>query len=240
MQATGQRWRSALRMDGRMLILFLVLAGATFIFFKLASEVMEGDTMAFDRLVIASLRDAANPAIPLGPHWLDTAMLDLTAFGGVSGLTILTVIVAGYLLVAGKKATALFLIAAVASGATLGTLLKLGFDRPRPEIVAHLVQVNTTSFPSGHAMNSAVVYLTLGALLARTQPDRRVRTYIVAVAIALTAVIGFSRVYLGVHWPSDVLAGWVVGAIWAVLCSFIARALQARRTIERAPTEPSP
>jgi undecaprenyl-diphosphatase len=226
-------------MDGRMLLLFLVLAGTTFIFFKLASEVMEGDTMAFDRLVITSLRDAANPAMPLGPRWLNTAMLDLTAFGGVSGLTVLTMIVAGYLLVAGKKATALFLIAAVASGATLGTLLKLGFERPRPEIVAHLVQVNTTSFPSGHAMNSAVVYLTLGALLARTEPDWRVRTYIVAVAIALTAVIGFSRVYLGVHWPSDVLAGWVVGAIWAVLCSFIARALQARRTIEQAPTEPS-
>jgi undecaprenyl-diphosphatase len=234
MQASLQRWRDALRVDGRILVDFLILAVSLFLFARLASEMIEGDTMAFDKYLISALRNPVDPSLPAGPQWLTSAMLDLTAFGGVAGLTILTAIIAGYLLVARKAATSIFLVAAIAGGATVSTLLKAGFDRPRPDIVAHLVDVNTTSFPSGHAMNSAVVYLTLGALLARSQPERMVRIYILAVAIGLTLAIGFSRVYLGVHWPSDVMAGWCVGAGWAVLCSIAARKLQHRQTIEPA------
>jgi hypothetical protein len=107
-------------------------------------------------------------------------------------------------------------------------------QRARPELMAHLVKVDTTSFPSGHAMNSAIVYLTLAALLARTEKQRQVRIYLVGAAIMLTLAIGFSRVYLGVHWPSDVLAGWCVGAAWAAICSILAVHLQKRRTIEPA------
>lgn len=104
---------------------------------------------------------------------------------------------------------------------------------PRPDLVAHLVEVHTTSFPSGHAMNSAITYLALGALLARAEEARRVRIFFMVVAIALTLAIGISRVYLGVHWPSDVLAGWCIGASWAALCSLLARALQQHHTIEQ-------
>jgi len=96
-------------------------------------------------------------------------------------------------------------------------VLKDIMDRPRPDLVSHLVDVQTSSFPSGHATLSAVVYLTIGALLAREQPSRGLRFYVMAVAILATMLIGCSRVYLGVHWPTDVLAGWAIGSAWAML-----------------------
>lgn len=214
-----QRMATTLRIDNRILVSFLLLSVLLFVFVRFASEVVEGDTMAFDRLVMAALRNPADRSIPVGPDWVRTAMLDITALGGVAVLTALTIVVAGYLVVARKARTSLIVIAAVSSGAILSTLLKSLFDRPRPDLVAHLVDVSSTSFPSGHAMNSAVVYLTLGALLARAHLERTTRIYVLSVAIALTLAVGSSRVYLGVHWPSDVIAGWIVGAFWAVLCS---------------------
>jgi undecaprenyl-diphosphatase len=226
------------RIDSRIIVVFLILAAGAFAFLKLASEVMEGDTFAFDRWLLHALRNPADPAIPIGPAWLRRAMVDITALGGVTVLSIVTAIAAGYLLAVRKLATAAFLIAATVGGGVAGTLLKWAFARPRPDVVEHLVQVHTTSFPSGHAMNSAVTYLTLGVLLARAEKDRPVRIYLLAVAISLTLVIGFTRVYLGVHWPSDVIAGWCVGAAWAVMCSFVARALQRRRTIEAPGDQP--
>lgn len=232
MRAGLQRLRDGLRIEGRILVLFLISALLLFGFAKLASEVIEGDTVAFDRYLLTALRSAADPSVPVGPKWLNTAMLDITALGGVSVLTVVTAIVIGYLLVAKKAATAFFVFVAVTGGAAASTLLKMGYARPRPDLVAHLVQVNTTSFPSGHAMNSALVFLTLGALLARSVADRRLRVYFIVVAIALTLIIGCSRVFLGVHWPSDVLAGWMVGGAWAMLCSVVARQLQMHRTIE--------
>ncbi len=232
MRAGLQRLRDGLRIEGRILVLFLISALLLFGFAKLASEVIEGDTVAFDRYLLTALRSAADPSVPVGPKWLNTAMLDITALGGVSVLTVVTAIVIGYLLVAKKAATAFFVFVAVTGGAAASTLLKMGYARPRPDLVSHLVQVNTTSFPSGHAMNSALVFLTLGALLARSVADRRLRVYFIAVAIALTLVIGCSRVFLGVHWPSDVLAGWMVGGAWAMLCSVVARQLQMHLTIE--------
>lgn len=226
--------------DGAILLSFFLLAVLGYLFVKLASEMIEGDTLEFDRYLIRSLRNTADPSIPAGPGWLQATMLDITAIGGVSVLTILTVVIAGYLVVARKFATALFLVAAIAGGATVSVLLKSLFVRARPDLVAHLVEVDTSSFPSGHAMNSAVVYLTLGALLARAQRERRVRTYLVIVAISLTVAVGFSRVYLGVHWPSDVLAGWCVGAAWAALCSIAARVLQRRSKIEQPTSTQDP
>lgn len=218
--------------DSYALVLFLILAAALFIFLKLASEVAEGDTAAFDKWVLEALRSPADPAVPIGPAWLRRTMVDLTALGGVPVLTLITVAAAFYLVAARKAATAAFVVASVSGGALASTLLKLAFARARPDIVGHLVEVHSASFPSGHALNSAVTYLTLGALLARTEGGRSMRIYVMAVALSLTLVIGFSRVYLGVHWPSDVIAGWCVGAGWAVLCSLVARTLQRRHAIE--------
>jgi undecaprenyl-diphosphatase len=220
------------RIDSRILVTFLILAAAAFAFLKFASEVLEGDTLDFDRWILQALRNPADPSVPAGPEWLRAAMIDLTSLGGVTILTLITTFVVGYLLAIRKYATAAFVTVAVVSGAIMSTMLKLAFARARPELVAHLVDVHTASFPSGHAMNSAVTYLTLGTLLARTEKDRSVRIYLLTIAIILVLTIGFSRVYLGVHWPSDILAGWCIGGTWAVLCSLVARSLQRHKRIE--------
>lgn len=226
-------------LDRKLLVAFLVvtmlLAGVG----NLASEVVEGDTLAFDRWLIALLRDPADPGSPLGPWWLKKAMIDLTALGGGPFLTFLTIAAAGFLVASRKWGMALFVVVAIAGGGLAGNVLKWIFVRARPDLVPHLVSVDSASFPSAHAMNSAVTFLTLGVLLSRTQKDRRVKAYLLGLALFLTLIVGFSRVYLGVHWPTDVIAGWAVGAAWAILCSVIAARLQRRHTIEREGEEPA-
>lgn len=222
------------RIESRILLLFVGLLGGGLVLAKAASEVAEGDTLAVDRAVLLALRTAGDPAVPAGPRWFTEAMLDVTALGSVSVLTLIACIAVGYLLVERKPAVAVFTAGAIAGGALLEVALKHLYARPRPDVVQHLVGTHSASFPSGHAMNSAVVYLTLAVLIARTVTDRWVRIYLVSVAIALTVVIGFSRVYLGVHWPTDVVAGWTVGGIWAATCSLVAKRLQSHKAIEGA------
>jgi undecaprenyl-diphosphatase len=214
-----RRWRRFLSIERALLISLLVIAASLFAFFRIASEVSEGDTMALDRFLLLGLRSPADPALPIGPRWLPEAMTSLTAFGSMTGLLLVCLAVIFYLLLGRRLRTALFLFAATAGGVALGGLLKAIYARPRPALVPHLVDVTSSSFPSGHAADSAIVYLTLAALLARTVPERALRIYIIGVAIILTLLIGISRVYLGVHWPSDVAAGWTLGAAWALACS---------------------
>lgn len=184
----------------------------------------------FDSGLLLALRDASGA--PIGPHWLQRLMTDVTALGGGPVLTLATIMAAGYLIAARRAAAAVFLILTVSGGAILADLLKSQFLRPRPDLVPHLAPVSSASFPSAHAMNSAVVYLTLAAVLARTHIERRLRRYIVGAAILLVLLIGCSRIWLGVHWPSDVLAGWLVGGAWALLCFRVDRDLQRRGAIE--------
>jgi undecaprenyl-diphosphatase len=219
--------------DRRVLLAFLVLALLLIGVGNLASEVVEGDTLAFDRWIISSLRDPVNPGTPLGPAWFTKAMVDLTALGGGPFLTLITLATAGFLVAARKWGMAAFVVVAIAGGGLAANLLKWVFVRARPDLVPHLVSVDSASFPSAHAMNSAVTFLTLGVLLSRTQRDRRLKAYLIGTAIFLTLIVGFSRVYLGVHWPTDVVAGWSVGAAWAILCSLVAASLQRRHRIER-------
>jgi len=221
------------RIESRILVLFLVLLVAGCAFAKAASEVLEGDTLAVDRAILLALRTPTNHAIPIGPSWLPEAMVDITSLGSVTVLTVITALAAGYLLAERKPQIAAFTVVAVGSGAMLGALLKWFYARTRPDIVEQLVGHHSASFPSGHSMNSAVVYLTLAVLVARSAQDRAVRRYLISVAIALTLAVGFSRVYLGVHWPTDVVAGWTVGGVWAVLCSLVAKSLQSKRKIEK-------
>jgi undecaprenyl-diphosphatase len=229
-------WRRRLsshRSESRILLMFVALLAAVFVFAKAASEVSEGDTLAIDRLILVALRSPGNPSVPAGPHWLPEAMIDVTALGSVTVLTIITLMAAGYLLADRKPAIAAFTAAAVGTGALLGTVLKAIYERARPDVVEHLVGTHSASFPSGHAMNSAVVYLTLAVLIARSARSRPVRRYLISVAIALTLAVGFSRIYLGVHWPTDVVAGWGVGGVWAIFCSLLAKSLQSRQKIEK-------
>ncbi len=197
---------------------------------------MEGDTRALDRMLLLALRNPADVSDPLGPKWFEELMRDFTALGGYGLLTIWTLAVAGYLLLLRLAKTALLVIIAIGGGMLLNTFLKIGFDRPRPDLVPHEVAVYTASFPSGHAMLSAIVYLTLGALLVRTQPKRRLKAYIFVFSVLLTLVVGFSRVYLGVHWPTDVLAGWAAGATWALMSWIVLRRLQQQGSVNTITT----
>lgn len=189
---------------------------------RLASATATGSTRAFDSGIMTALRAPGDLKQPIGPAWLQEAMLDFTALGGTAVLTLLTILSCGFLLAQRKWRRAAFLAVAISGGAILNAALKIGFARPRPDLVAHLVKVHDLSFPSGHAMNSAVVYLTLGVLLARAETGRRVKAYLLGGAVFLTFLVGCSRVYLGVHYPTDVVAGWTVGASWATLCWLVA------------------
>lgn len=210
----------------------LALCASLWVFFRLADEVMEGDTHAFDQAVLLALRTPGRLDDPLGPFWLELTARDLTSLGGYPVLILMTLAAIGFLLIARKPAAAMLVLTSIGGGMLLSSALKHVFDRTRPDLVPHGVEVFTASFPSGHAMLSAVTYLTLGALLARVQPRRAVKAYLLAVAIALALLIGASRVYLGVHWPTDVLAGWCAGAAWAMLCWTLAAWLQSRGRVE--------
>jgi undecaprenyl-diphosphatase len=218
LQASGRKLWQARRSELTLLSISIAVCVATALFLKFASEVAEGETLFLDRLIIASLRQPMDPSTPIGPSWLTRFMVDTTALGSASVLIVIIMVVLGYLLARGNVQRAIVTFAAVSLGYALSAVLKSIFSRSRPDIVTHLVDVNSASFPSGHAMNSAVVYLTLAALLAQAEKDRKVRLYVLACGLSLTGLVGLSRVYLGVHWPTDVVAGWSVGATWAFVC----------------------
>lgn len=228
-----QRRKHVLGIEAQVLVSFIFVALLALLFAAIASEMLEGDTLAWDRAILLWFREPLDPSQPVGPAWLYKSMKDITALGSVSVLTVITVLVAGYLLTTRRAALALFVLASAIGGSIAGTLLKEAFSRQRPEIVPHLVDVQSLSFPSGHALNSAVIYLTLGALIARTEQRPTVKIYIVGSAILLAMLIGLSRVYLGVHYPTDVIAGWCAGAAWAAGCASLARQLQHRDKLER-------
>jgi len=210
-----------------------VVALGVLAFSMVADEALEGDTQAFDESILLALREPGDMSNPIGPAWLEYGFADITALGGYAVLTLLVAGVAIYLVSAGKRGSALVVVGAVVSGTVLSTLLKMGFDRPRPDLVSHLSHAQNSSFPSGHAMVSAITYLTLGVLLARVHSQRMTKVIVMSFAIVLTLLIGASRVYLGVHWPTDVLAGWALGAAWAALWWLMAWWLQRRGKIEK-------
>ncbi|MDO1580628.1 phosphatase PAP2 family protein [Rhizobium oryzicola] len=220
------------RMEAATLFTLAFLAGGLFLFVKLVGEIREGDTHALDDDILLSLRHVDDLSLPIGPAWLAHALNDITSLGGVTVLSIITLLSCLYLLLARRRDVAIFMLISVAGGYAVSALLKLGIARPRPDIVPHLVDVHDLSFPSGHAMLSAVTYLTIGALLARAQPTRATRLFMIGAAIFLTLIVGISRVFLGVHYPTDVLGGWCAGALWAMLCWFV-----ARKTLQRPASE---
>jgi undecaprenyl-diphosphatase len=214
-----------LRAEPWLLGSLLAVAGLGLAFAAIAAEVGDAPS-AFDRAVILAFRSAANPAHPVGPAWLQEAARDVTGLGShvVLGVVVLTVL--GYLLLVQQRAAAWVLVVSVLGGVALNNLLKLAFARPRPDLVAPAARVFTASFPSGHATLAAITYLTLAALLARTQGSRRVRIYFMTAGAAIAVLVGVSRIYLGVHYPTDVLAGWCIGSAWAIACWLVVTRLQ--------------
>ena len=225
------------RMETVTLTLILLIAGALWAFAAIASEMLEGELHAFDETVLLALRVPGNLADPIGGPQVEVAMRDLTALGGITVLSLISLAVMVYLVLRRQVASAGLLALAIVGGQGISHLAKAGFSRPRPELVPHDVAVSTASFPSGHSMMAAVVYLTLAVMLARVEKRRRIRVFYLSVAAILAMLVGVSRVYLGVHWPSDVLAGWSLGAAWALGVWLLAHWLARRGSIEPPPAD---
>lgn len=193
-----------------------------------AEDVVEGETRAFDEAVLLWFRVPGHPDQPIGPAWLVEAVRDTTALGGYVVLTLITIAVFAYLLIVRQRANAILVAGAVVSGTVLSNTLKTMFGRERPDMTG-IVEIFTPSFPSGHALVSAVTYLTIAAVLVAGTQDRALRTFYIVLAALLTILIGLSRLYLGVHFPTDVFAGWCLGAAWAIAWFIAASAIEERR-----------
>ena len=221
-----------MRQEAGLLSVGVAITAALWGFVFLADEVSDGETGDFDRTLLLALRNPADPADPLGPVWLEQTAKDLTALGGFPVTGLITTLVLVYLLMIGRKGAAALVVVSIGGGMLLSSVLKLLFARARPDLVPHAVDVFTASFPSGHATMTAAVYFTLGALLMRVVPERRLKIFVMVAAVVIVLIVGVSRVYLGVHWPTDVLAGWCIGFAWATLWWLVAAILQRRGRID--------
>lgn len=209
----------------------LILSGASaaiIVFAIAAAFAIAGEPSAFDRNLLLALRSAGDPYAPVGPDWMLPAARELTALGGTPVLTTLTLALAGYFIAKREWRTLAVLLVAVIGQTVFSHALKDLFGRPRPDIVPHLVEATSLSFPSGHSTSAAAVYLTLAALIARETRERIVRNYVYFVAVMLALIVGASRVYLGVHYPTDVIGGLSFGAAWAAIVLLAARQLARR------------
>jgi undecaprenyl-diphosphatase len=229
--ATMVRWIA--RQEGIVLFSALVVVGALVIFVNIVDEMLEGETQDFDEWLLRRLRRPADPDVPIGPRWLIETAQDISALGGPTVLSIVLIAAMAHLALQ-RNFGAVWLVALTAgTGGVLSTMMKELLARGRPDVVPHLETVASPSFPSGHSMLAAVVYLTLGSLLARFTAPRRLRVYFLSLALLITFLVGSSRVYLGVHYPTDVLGGWSAGLAWALLCWLVARYLQERGRVKR-------
>jgi undecaprenyl-diphosphatase len=199
------------------------------VFLAVAVVVAAGLLPALDEGLLVMLRHPDDPADALGPPWFEETAAEITALGGYPVLILVTGTVAAMLLLLHKPDAVLFLLMALLTGSAVSTLLKRVFDRARPELVEHLDPTHTASFPSAHAMISMLTWLTLAAVAARFVPRRAPRRFLLAAGFLLAILIGASRVYLGVHWPTDVLAGWALGVAWAAGCWLLAHYLTRGR-----------
>jgi undecaprenyl-diphosphatase len=220
------------------LLLGLAACVLIFVFLHLSSEVMEGDTQTFDVKILHALRKAHDPSKPIGPEWVAFAVDDLTSLGSPFVLGLMVVAVTGFLLLQTHYRMALVVLLTSSSGALVGNAMKALFVRPRPTVVPHLREVVSSSFPSGHAMDSAVIYLTLAAMLMRISSSRLTKAYLLTVALGLTFIVGMTRLFLGVHYPSDVLGGWMFGFVWASVCWLVARHFEPHPTPARKHHKP--
>ncbi len=200
---------------------FLLISGgcllALMAFIEITENVLNNDVVALDQVTLRQIQAPLD-----GNGYLQSALItdfarDITALGSPGVLVIITVITCGFLLTVKQYRTALFIGASTLSGGLILGLLKFWFNRPRPAPIPQDLFVNSTSFPSGHAMGSTLVFLTIAVLLTRIITNRTSKIYVLIVAFILSGLIGLSRVYLGIHWPSDVAAGWAAGMFWALL-----------------------
>lgn len=227
---------AAIRRLGRVttidLAAVLAIVALVGLFIAIASEMLEGETRAFDERLVQMFRSPGDPTLLVGPRWLTEIARDLTALGGGTVVTLVVAAVSGFLFLTRKRHALIAILVATGGGIALSYVLKGHFARPRPELVPHLSIVTSSSFPSGHSILAAVVYLTLAATMIRLVERRALKLYIVGVACIVVLAVGASRVLLGVHYPTDVAAGWAVGVAWAIACNAGMRFLQAKDVVE--------
>ncbi len=215
--------------------LILTGLGALGFGLHLTDEISDGESYKFDAAILLALRQPGNPAVPIGPKWMELSAIDLSALGGFTLQWLLGGGALIFLLYIHKRAEAAWLGASILGASLLNTTIKLSMHRARPTVVPHLTMVNNASFPSGHAMISAAILLTIGAMISETVKSTGARVYIMVFAGLLVFLIGLSRLYLGVHWPTDVLAGWCLGGVWALIV-FAANRLLRRRAANKPMT----
>jgi undecaprenyl-diphosphatase len=203
------------RLETRALLLWFALAASIWTFLGIAGEMAEGELTSVDRGILLALRNPKNLTDPLGPKGFQESMRDVTALGGVTVLTLVTLVAILILVFHRKRRQALVFAVTMAAAFVSSELLKHAYNRPRPDLAPHGSYVYSASFPSGHSTLSAATYLTLATVIASLEARRETKLLIYAVAVLVVMGVGFSRIYLAVHWPSDVLAGWALGSGWA-------------------------
>ncbi|WGM32905.1 phosphatase PAP2 family protein [Brevundimonas sp. NIBR11] len=201
-------------------------------FVEIADDMTEADGQAFDQMVLHWMQPVAGQ--PRGPWWLHEAAADLTSLGGISVLTLFAIVALVFLLILRKRLSALLLIVGLAGGVGLSEGLKALFERQRPPAVYQAVETLNASFPSGHALLSTVFYLTVAVMLTRAFPRKRVKAWVLGVGMTFALIVGLTRIYLGAHWASDVMAGWCVGAAWAMALWLVSYAVERRQTRHQA------
>lgn len=213
--------------------LLMMLTGLA-VFVILAAQLGTPSVQRFDETVVRNLRSAEDPATPIGPDWFKELTRDFTALGGYGILSTITILVTTFLHLERRPARAHFVVVAIVAGYSLSMMLKAVIARPRPDVVPWLSHVHSSSFPSGHSMMSAVVYLSLGLMLSDLTSRRLVKTFVVVAPLTISALVGFSRVYMGVHYPTDIVAGWWLGISWSLTCWLAVRRWRAFREVRKA------
>ncbi|MDB5677112.1 phosphatase PAP2 family protein [Sphingomonas bacterium] len=208
-----------------LLVVSLIGLGA-----HLADELIEGESFSLDTAILVGLRTPGDLSQPIGPHWLLQSAVDISALGGGTLMWLFGVAGLAWLLYRHKRAEAGWIAVSLIGASLIDNGLKAWIARPRPALVPHLAQVTDASFPSGHAMVSAALYLTLALMLAEGAKSWAARLALVGFASLIVVLIGCTRVFLGVHWPSDVLAGWSFGTAWALAVFAANRWLRGRLT----------
>lgn len=218
----------------------LVAALGLLTFIEVADDMTEADGQALDARVLSWMRPYADPSDAWGPWWLEEAAADLTSLGGISVLGLFAIIIVAFLLIQRKRLSAAMLVLALAGGVALSEGLKGAFMRERPPSVFQAVDTINASFPSGHALLSTVFYLSVGVLVARTLPRRRLKAFVMGAAVTIALLVGATRIYLGAHWASDVFAGWSLGAAWAMTLWLAAYGIERWMVRHHAPLQDEP
>ena len=224
----GAGWRFFRRFETRALLLSILAAAALWAFFSIADEVDDSGTKALDRRLILALRAPGDLNDPIGPRTFEEAVRDVTALGGFTVIGLVSIVAVLAFLFHGRRRHALVMAGSVVLALISSEGMKAIYGRPRPDLVPHESIVYSASFPSGHSTLAATTYLTLAVLIASLEPRRRTKAMVYVLSLALLATVGLSRVYLGVHWPSDVLGGWCLGATWALAAWVVLRRIGGR------------